>query len=449
MSKNLIHTEAQLAQLAQSTLEKATKLGATSVEIGLGESWDFEVGVRDGKPENINSSQHLSVAITVYIDQKQGEASSNSFAPEELERTCERAIAIAKQMNDDDCNGLPDTDRLATDIADDLDQYHPWEPSVDEALQIANEMAQASWEVSNQISKDKSEGAGVSVGQSRSVLANTSGFCASKTKSSSSLVCIALAEFPEGMETASWHDDKIARKDLEDHISIGTKAGKRAAARGGAKPIKSQNIPVLFETGAAHSLMGALCSGIAGGPVYRKLTYLANELEKQICASHINLSEQPHLKRRGRSSYYDSEGVATTQKKIVSDGVLNTFLLGSYSARKLKSESTGNSGGVRNLLVEYEEKKLSELMQEMKTGLFVTSTMGKGANFVTGDYSIGASGFWIENGEIAFPVKDATVAGQLPQLYKGIVAGGSDRRILGGIDCGSLLVEQLAVGGSQ
>lgn len=445
----LSYSEAQLTELARDTLAQVKRQGASAAEVVLGESFGTDIGVRAGACENITVGQQLTASLTVYAGTKMGGASSNSFAAADLSMMTARAIAIAKQMNDDECNGLPDAAWLTTAAAPNLDLYHPWQPQIADAVKLANEMSEASWAVDKRVSRSKSEGAQVSFSESRAVLANTLDFSSCRTRSRADLSCVALAELDEGMETDAWYDSKVARADLEDHLVIGRKAGERAVARAGARSISSAKVPVLFEAGSAHGLMGALMGGIGGNAVYRKLTYLADALGKPVCAAHLTLREDPYIVRGARSAHHDSEGVRTVAKDIIKDGELQTFLLSSYSARKLDQASTGNAGGTRNLHVGYRELEFDALVREMGRGLLVTSTMGRGSNFVTGDYSAGASGFWVENGAIAYPVKDATIAGDLRAIYAGIVAGGSDRRVLGGTDCGSLLVDELTVGGNS
>lgn len=447
--QGFVHGEDDLRQLAADALAEAKRQGADGVEVEFGESFGLDVGVRDGRPESIESSQQLSAGVEVHLGQKVGSASCNSFAPADIATTIERSLVIARQMNEDDCNGLPDPALLATEPAPDLDQYHPWRPAVGEALRLAGEMAEASWAVDGRISRDKSEGASVSAHEARSVLANSLGFMASSTRSLVSMSCAVLAELEEGMESEGWHDSKRAVGDLEDHHAIARRAAKRAVARAGVRPIKSARLPVLFETGVAHRFMGALMGGIGGNAVYRKLTYLGDLLGKQVCADHVTISEDPFVPRGERSTHHDAEGVRTAAKDLVRAGVLQSFLLGSYSARKLKAASTGNSGGTHNLNIEYRAMEFAALLQEMGRGLLVTATMGGGANFVTGDYSAGASGFWVEDGAIAHPVKDATIAGDLREIYAGIVAGGTDRHTFGGTNCGSVLVAEMAVGGNN
>lgn len=444
----LSYSEEQLCDIARDTLAKVTELGASAAAVSFSEAANHSVGVRDAAVENITNTQTQSAAITVFVGSKMGGASSNSFAPADLAIMAERALAIAKQMHADECNGLPEPAWLATTTAPSLEQYHPWQPSTAEVIQLAKEMSEACLAVDQRISSSKSDGAGISITEGRSVLANTLDFCHSTSKTSYGYSCSALAELDEGMETEGWYDSKRCVTDIQDHREIGKLAGERAIARAGTRSLTSAKVPVLFETEQAHRLVNALCGGVSGKPVYRKLTYLADRLGKQVCAAQFSLREDPFIPRGLRSGYHDGEGVATSKKEIITDGVLQTFLLDCYSARKLQQQSTGNAGR-GNLIASYPETSFAELLQQMGTGLFVTSTMGAGPNFVTGDYSTGASGFWVEGGAIAYPVKDATLAGELNQLYTGIVAGGDDRRTLSGVDCGSLLVAELTVSGND
>ncbi len=442
------NNEAQLRQIAEDVLDLAAAKGADGAQVSLGESFGLNVDVRAGFPEQIDFSQQVSLDIVVYIGKRTGAASCSSLVRKDIEQSIERSIVIARQMHEDDCNGLPEVELLNLDNHMDLDVCHPWRPNVEEAVRIAAETAQASWETDKRINRTKSDGAGVSTSESRIVLANSLGFMAARDISSHMVSCGVIADLDHGMETAHWYDSKIAAPDLQDHLKIGAIAARRAVARAGRRKVSTCKVPVVFETGSAHSLIRTLCSAISGGSVYRKLSYLVDKVGEPVAADHLTVHENPFAQRRFGSTCYDAEGVRTTTRDVIKDGVLTTYLLDSYTARKLKLQSTGHAGGTHNLEVRCREATLEELLGQMERGLFVTDLVGKGGNIVTGDYSAGASGFWIEQGKIAYPVEEATIAGTLPQLLAGIVAGADDARTLGGLSCGSLLVEQLAVGGA-
>ena len=444
-----IYKQEQLQQIAQDALRLAAAKGADAAQVMMGESFDLNVDVRNAQPEQIDFSQQISLSITVFVGKRTGAASCNSLASKDIERCVERSIVIARQMYDDDCNGLPEEEWLSSGAGSDLDVYHPWRLPIDEAVRIATETAQASWEVDGRVNRAKSDGAGVNTGESCTVLANSLGFAAVRNFSSHTIGCGVIAELEHGMETAGWHDSKISAKDLQSHVEIGRIAAQRAIARAGRRSVATCQVPVLYETGASHSLIRTLCSAASGNSVYRKLSYLAGQVEKQVAADQLTVHENPQALRGFGSSHYDAEGVVTVARDLIKDGVLTTYLMDSYAARKLKLRSTGHAGGTHNLEVRCREAQLDELLGQMERGLFVTDLVGRGGNIVTGDYSAGASGFWIEQGKIAYPVADATIAGTLPQIYAGIVAVANDQLTLGGLRCGSLLVEQLSVSGTK
>ena len=444
------NSEDDLQQIAADTLKYAKTMGADEVALSCKEGFALDVNVRAGKTEAINFTQTIACDIEVYCGQRKSMASCNSFRKDDLTLALERSIAIARQMNEDDCEGLPDANELATsaDLAVDLDSYHPWRPSVEAMVKQAIEMEEASWVVDPRISRTKSEGGSVTTVEGRSVLANSSGFMAATTQSRHSLGCGVIADLDGSMESAGWMDAKVAAADLEGHLDIARKAAERAIARAGIRPITNTKVPVLFEAGVAKSLLGSFLQTLAGSRVYRKLTCFGDHLGQELWAQHVNLYERPFLPRGMNSDHYDGEGVRTSAKNIVTDGVLQTYLLDSYSARKINSRTTGNCGGVHNLRVDYRTLSLEDLLQEMGTGLFVTGIMGGGANTVTGDYSAGAYGFWVVDGTIVHPVKDATIAGSLPAMMRGLVAGGDDWLERGNYKCGSLLVDSMTVAGA-
>lgn len=442
------HSEDELKQVAESVVKAARDKGADGSCVALGEDFGLSASVRAGRPESVNFSHGIGVAVTAYVGQKVGSASCNSLARTDIETTVERAVAIARQMQDDDCEGLPDADELATATDLDLDLHDPWRPSVARMVELSEQMAEASWGHDPRISKEKSEGAEVATSESRDVFANSLGFVHATTSSLHSFACSVVADIDGAMESSAWSVSRTHAKNLGDHMDVAQRAAKRAVDRAGLRPLKTASMPVLYEAGVSHSLVRSLLSGLNGNSVYRGLTCFADKVGEAVCAGHFQVREMPFVRQGERSGIHDGEGVATSEKKIVEDGVLRTHLLDCYSARKLGKKSTGNKGGTGNIDVSYRSMSLEELLKEMGDGLLVTGLMGGGANLVTGDYSAGAYGFRVENGELAYPVKDATIAGKLQDMLSGIVAGGDDRLLRGGMDCGSILVDSMSVAGS-
>ena len=442
------HGEDELKQIAEDALKSARDKGADSARVSLGEDFSMNASVRAGKPENVGFSSGIGVELTVYLGMKTGSASCNSLVPSDVETTVERAVAIARQMQDDDCEGLPESDELATPPGPGLDVHDPWRPSVDVMFDLSREMAEESWGYDSRISKEKSEGAEVATAESRDVLANSIGFMHATTSSEHSLSCSVVADIDGAMESSGWGVSRTHAEDLDDRLEVAREASKRAVDRAGMRPIRTAAMPVLFEAGASHSLVRSLLSTLYGGRVYRGLSCFASHVGEKVCAEHLQVRELPFKQRGTRSGIHDDEGVATCDKDIVKDGVLCTHLLDCYSARKLGKRTTGNSGGTGNVDVLYRGMSLEGLLKEMGEGMLVTGLMGGGANPVTGDFSAGAYGFRVENGSIAYPVKDATIAGRLQDMLLGLVAGGDDRLLRGGMDCGSVLVESMSVAGS-
>ena len=415
------HSEDDLRSVAEDVLARAKKQGADSASVDVDESFSLDVTVRDGKTDNVCFSHGIGLSVSVYVGDRAGHSSGNSLAPADLDRAVSHALAIARMMGDDDCEGLPDRGDLAALPGPDLDDYGPWRPSVDDMVAMATEMSDAALAVDGRISREKSDGSGVRTGETRGVLANTLGFCHAGTTSRHSVSAGVIADLDGAMETSHWGDSRVHHTDLEGHLDVAAKAARRAVARASPKPAPTAKVPVVYEAGASHSLVRGLLSTLSGDRVYRKLSCHADKVGEMVGAGHLGVMERPFLKRGTRSSVCDDDGVATSDKDIVSEGRLTTHLLGTYSARKLGRRPTGNGGGVTNVKVAYETNTLEGLLKEMGTGLFVTGLMGGGANPVTGDYSAGAQGFWVEGGEIAHPVRDATIAGNLQDMLKGVV----------------------------
>ena len=442
------NSEEKLKEIAEDALRHAKAKGASGASLSISEGFSMSASVRAGRPEQISFNQGIGFGITVYLGKKAGDSSGNSLSKKDIETTVEKAIALGASMQEDECEGLPARDELARPPGPDLDTYDPWRPTVDEMVKLASEMAETSYSHDKRISREKSEGAGVSATESRGVFANSLGFIHADTSSKHSYACHVVADIDESMESSAWGIARKHKNDMGDHNDVANIAAKRAVDRAGILPMKSGTMPVLYEAGVSHALVKNLLGTLYGSRIYRKLSCHVDDIGKQVAAAHMQIRELPFKKRGMLSDIHDNEGVATQEKDIVKDGILQTHLLDCYSACKLNKKTTGNKGGVGNIDVGYKAMALADLLTEMGDGFFVTGLMGGGANPVTGDYSAGAYGFRIEKGAIAHPVKDATIAGNLKDMLKGVVAGGNDVLLRGGMECGSILVDSMTVGGS-
>jgi len=434
----------QLKMSVQDILDEAQKQGATAAEAGLSLQDGLSVTARLGEVETIEHDCSQNLGVTVYFGQRKGSASSTDLSPESIKETVSAACSIARYTSEDDYAGLPDKELLATEFPD-LELFHPWAITTDEAIALAIECENAARFYHADISN--SEGATVNSHQGISVLGNSLGFLQGRKSTRHSLSCSVLAQRGESMQRDYWYT--LARNPLalEPAIEVGKKAAERTLRRLEARSLSTRQCPVLYCAEMASGLLSSLCGAISGGSLYRKSSFLLDALDTQIFPEFVHIHEQPHLIGALGSASYDDEGVVTQTRDIVSDGILRGYLLASYSARKLGLRSTGNAGGVRNLTITPSELNFEELLQKMHTGLLVTELMGQGVNRVTGDYSRGAAGFWVENGEIQYPVEEITIAGNLKTLFKNIVAIGNDVDYRGNIRTGSILVEQMSIAG--
>lgn len=440
----LSFSQDQLTELVQQVLRHAKQAGATACDVDISEGVGQNVSVRLGEVETIEYNRDKGVGVTVYLGQRKGHASSSDFSPAALEQTVNAALAIARHTAEDSAAGLADPERLATEFPD-LDLYHPWALSVEEAIELAQRCEAAARGVDARISN--SEGATVSSHTGQSVYGNSHGFIGPGRSSRHSISCAVIAQEGEAMQRDYWYSSARAASDLDAADAIGLKAGQRALARLGARRLKTGDYPVLFDPSMAAGLIGHLSSAISGGALYRKASFLLDSIGQPVFAPLVNIVEDPFLKRGMASSAFDAEGVACVRRELIKDGVLGGYLLGSYSARKLGLQSTGNAGGSHNLLVAPTAGGFTDMLARLGTGLLVTELLGQGVNGITGDYSRGAAGFWVENGEIAYPVEEITIAGNLKQMYQQIVAIGSDIETRGSKRVGSILLERMTVAG--
>ncbi|HUW35706.1 MAG TPA: metalloprotease PmbA [Rhodocyclaceae bacterium] len=439
------YAQETLRQLAADVLDHARQGGASACETDVSEAFGQSVTVRKGEVETIEYNRDKGIGVTVYLGQRRGHASTSDFSRQALRATVEAALAIARYTAPDPCAGLPDEALLARDGVD-LDLYHPWALPVEEAITIARRCEQAAFAASPLVKN--SEGASVSVQQSQFVSANSLGFMGGFPTSRHYISCAVIAGENEAMQRDDWYTTGRDPGRLASPEAIGDYAARRALSRLAARRLSTRSVPVLFEAPLAASLIGNFVHAASGGALYRKASFLADSLGQAVFPSHVRISERPHLKCGLASSPFDDDGVATRDREVVADGILNGYFLSTYSARKLGMQTTGNAGGCHNLIVRPGGLDFQGLLREMDTGLLVTELLGHGVNYVTGDYSRGAAGYWVEGGEIRYPVQEITIAGNLKEILAGIVAVGSDVLVRGSKQVGSILVERMTVAGS-
>jgi PmbA protein len=438
----------ELRELAQAVLERARRAGASGCDCDVSEGYGLSVTVRKGKPDTIEHNRDRSIGVTVYFGERprarRGHASTSDFSRPALEQTVDAAAAIARHTAEDDCAGLPEAELLARDTPD-LDLYHPWAISTEDAVELAKRCEAAAFAVSKKIRN--SEGATVSAQQTQFVFANSLGFSGGYPGSRHYLSCAVIAEDKGLMQRDDWYSASRVPSRLADPRALGRYAGLRTAARLGARKIPTGQAPVLFEAPVAVGLIGHFVSAVNGGNLYRKTSFLLDSLGQEVFAPKVRIDERPLEAQGMASTPFDEEGVATRERPIVRDGVVEGYFLSSYSARKLGMKSTGSAGGHHNLVVESRGPDFEGMLKAMGRGLLVTELLGQGVNMVTGDYSRGAAGYWVEGGEIAYPVEEITIAGNLRQMFKHIAAIGSDVIVRSGRSCGSILVENMTIAG--
>jgi len=438
------HSVDSLRNIAQSMLDYAKQRGATAasadVSVGFGQS----VTVRHGEVETIEYNRDKGLSVTVYLGQQRGNASTSDFSVQAVCDTVDAALSIARYTAKDDCSGLPDADMLARDCPD-MDLYHPWDLPVDDAIALAKRCERAALDADKRIRN--SEGATVNLHEAQFITANSLGFIGGFPSSRHSLSCAVIAGEDDAMERDYWYAVARDAKDLMDAQQVGRIAAERTVRRLNARQIDTMQVPVLFEAPIASGLLSSFVGAVSGGSLYRKSSFLLDQMDKQIFAPHINISDVPDIRKGLASSPFDDEGVRTQRRHIVENGVLRGYFLGSYSARKLGMRTTGNAGGNHNLILQSGELDFNGLLKQMGRGLLVTELLGQGVNQVTGDYSRGAAGFWVEHGEIQYPVQEITIAGNLKDMFRNIVAVGNDVLVQGSKQCGSILVEGMTVAG--
>jgi PmbA protein len=439
----------ELRELARFVLDAAKRAGASGCDCDVSEGHGLTVTVRKGKADVIEHNRDRSAGVSIYMGDRprvrRGHASTSDFSRAALEQTVAAAAAIARYTAEDDAAGLPEAQLLAK-AQPDLDLYHPWPIGTEEAIELARRCEAAAFAASKKIRN--SEGATVSAQHSQFVLANSLGFMGGYPGSRHYLSCSVIAEEKDQMQRDDWFSASRVPGELADPLALGRYAAQRAAARLGARKIATCRAPVLFEAPLAIGLIGHFLSAVNGGNLYRKTSFLGGSLGQQVFPAWMRIDEKPLVPRASSSTAFDEEGVATRERAIVDGGTVQGYFLGSYSARKLGMQTTGNAGGHHNLYVASRGPDFRGLLREMGRGLLVTELLGHGLNMVTGDYSRGAAGYWVEGGEIRYPVEEITIAGNLRDVFKGIVAVGSDTLVRSGRTCGSILVEQMTIAGN-
>lgn len=449
-------TRAQFEQLAEDALAVAKQLGASDAGVEVSEGVGLSVSVRKGEIENVERNRDKSLGVTVYVGQRRGNASTSDFSRTALEQTVRAAHDIARFTAEDPAAGLPEVEDLAFGPAAalDLDLFHPWAIDAEQAVEIAQRCEAAALAVDRRITN--SDGAGVSAQQSHFFAANSRGFRGGYASSRHSLSVAPIASLPgrngDDMQRDAWYSSMRMPQALAEPEAVGRYAAERALSRLGSRKIRTCEVPVLFESTVAAGLLGALVQATSGGALYRKSSFLVDSLGKHVLAAHLDLHEDPHILRGKGSAPFDDEGVVTRAREVVKGGVLQGYFLSSYSARKLGMRTTGHAGGSQNLTLTSRHTQpgddLDAMLRKLHRGLFVIELMGQGVNYVTGDYSRGAAGFWVENGRIAHPVHEITIAGNLRDMLRHIVAVGADAYTVGSKTTGSMLLERMKIAGS-
>ena len=433
-----------LRSIAADVLARAKAGGASGCETEVSEGYGQTVTVRMGEVETIEYNRDKGIGVTVYAGKQKGYASTSDFSPKAVADTVDAALSIARFTAADESAGLAEPELLAKEIGD-LDLFHPWDISVERAIEMARSAEAAAFRLDPRVTN--SEGATVSAQESQFISANSNGFMAGYPSSRHYVSVAVIAAQGDEMERDDWYSSARSHRDLASPEAIGDYAGRRALARLRSRKLTTRQAPVLFEAPMANGLLGHFVGAASGGNLYRKASFLVDSLGKPLFSPIVQLREEPHLRRGLASGYFDDDGVATHPRDVVKDGVLQGYFLGVYSARKLGMKTTGNAGGNHNLILAPGTESLVGLLKRMGTGLLVTEVMGQGVNTVTGDYSRGAAGYWVEGGEIAYPVSEITIAGNLRDMYRNIVAVGSDMLVRGSRQCGSILVDGMTIAG--
>jgi len=446
MSTNETSATRPLSDVAGLALEEARRQGATQCEVDASVNQGLSVSVRLGEVDTVEYQRDRGLGVTVYFGKRKGAASTADLTPAAVRETVAKACAIARYTAEDPYAGLVEPEALAREIPD-LDLDHPWDVTPEGAIELARSCEAQGLAVDARVSN--SEGAAVSSQRHSGVYGNSLGFLAGYSATSHSVSCTLIAQLGEDMQRDYWWSIARNAGELEAATTVGRTAGERTLARLGARRLKTQRAPVAYAPDMARGLVRHFIGAISGPSQYRKSSFLLNAAGEQVFPAFIDMHERPHIPRALASSPFDQEGAATHDRELVRAGVVEGYVLGSYSARRLGLKTTGNAGGIHNLLVDSAQGGLDReaFLRRLGTGLLVTELMGQGVNGVTGDYSRGASGFWVENGAIAYPVHEITIAGNLKDMYRDIVALGNDVDARGGIHTGSLLIGEMTIAG--
>ncbi|WP_044872097.1 metalloprotease PmbA [Pseudomonas sp. LFM046] len=435
----------ELQARVERILAEARRQGASACEVAVSVEQGLSTTVRQGEVETVEFNRDQGFGITLYVGQRKGSASTSASGEDAIRETVAAALAIAKHASEDECAGLADAALMARELPE-LDLYHPWSITPEQAVEQALICETAAFETDKRVTK--ADGTTLNTHQGCRVYGNSHGFVGGYASTRHSLSCVMIAEQQGQMQRDYWYDVSRIGSQLADPASIGRRAAERTAARLGARPVPTCEVPVLFAAELATGLFGSFLGAISGGNLYRKSSFLEGALGQRLFPEWLSIDERPHIPRAMASAAFDNDGLATYAKPFVEKGELVCYVLGTYSGRKLGLPSTANAGGVHNLFVTHGQEDQAALLRRMGRGLLVTELMGQGLNMVTGDYSRGAAGYWVENGEIQFPVQEVTIAGNLKDMFRQILAVGSDLELRGNIRTGSVLIERMTVAGS-
>lgn len=434
-----------LQEQVEAILAEARRQGASACEVAVSAGQGLSTTVRQGEVETVEFNRDQGFGITLYVGQRKGSASTSATGSEAIRETVAAALAIAKHTSEDECAGLADAALMARELPE-LDLYHPWSITPEQAVEQALACEAAAFAADTRIKN--ADGTSLNTHQGCRVYGNSHGFVGGYASTRHSLSCVMIAEGEGQMQRDYWYDVNRQGELLADAKGIGQRAAERAVSRLGARPVPTCEVPVLFAAELAGGLFSHLLAAISGGNLYRQSSFLEGALGQRLFPEWLTLDERPHLPRALGSATFDGDGLATYAKPFVEKGELVSYVLGTYSGRKLGLPSTANSGGVHNLFVTHGDEDQQALIRRMGRGLLVTELMGQGLNLVTGDYSRGAAGFWVENGEIQFPVQEVTIAGNLRDMFRQVVAVGRDLERRGNICTGSVLIDKMTVAGS-
>ena len=435
----------ELREQVERIIAEASRQGASACEVAVSVEQGLSTSVRQGEVETVEFNRDQGFGITLYVGQRKGSASTSATGADAIRETVAAALAIAKHASEDDCAGLADPALMARDLPD-LNLYHGWSITPDQAIERALACEAAAFATDKRVTK--ADGTTLNTHQGCRVYGNSHGFVGGYASTRHSLSCVMIAEGEGQMQRDYWYDVNRRGELLATPESIGRRAAERAASRLGARPVPTAEVPVLFAPEVAVGLFGHFLGAISGGSLYRKSSFLEGALGQRLFPEWLTLDERPLLRGALGSASFDNDGLATYAKPFVEGGELVSYVLGTYSGRKLGMPSTANSGGVHNLFVSHGDEDQAALIRRMGRGLLVTELMGQGVNLVTGDYSRGAGGYWVENGEIQFPVQEVTIAANLRDLFRNIVAIGNDVEHRGNLHTGSVLIEKMMVAGN-